>query len=59
MEIILQQDFPALGYVGDRVRVKGGYARNYLIPRGIAVESSTRNAKLLTHRLGGINARRL
>ena len=59
MEIILQQDFPALGYVGDRVKVKGGYARNFLIPRGIGIEASIKNEKLLQHRLGGVNARRI
>lgn len=58
MEIVLQQDFPALGYTGDRVNVKPGYARNFLIPRGIAVEVASRNAKLLKHRMAGINAKR-
>ena len=28
MEVVLQENFPALGYVGDKVRVRGGYARN-------------------------------
>ena len=41
MEVILREDFLALGYIGDTVRVKRGYARNYLIPRGIAVEATT------------------
>jgi len=59
MEVILQQDFPALGYVGDRVKVKGGYARNFLIPRGIALEASVHNESLLKHKLGGINARKI
>lgn len=59
MEVILNQDFPALGYVGDRVSVKPGYARNFLLPRGIAVEALSRNAKLLKHRMAGITAKRL
>jgi large subunit ribosomal protein L9 len=59
MEIILQQDFISLGYVGDRVNVKPGYARNHLIPRGIAVEVSSANASALRHRLAAINAKRL
>ncbi len=59
MEIILQQDYPALGYVGDTVKVKGGYARNFLIPRGIAMEASSRNEKLLKHKLGGVNAKKI
>lgn len=58
MEVILQQDYPALGYVGDRVKVKGGFARNFLIPRGIALEASLRNERLLRHKLGGVTARR-
>ena len=45
IEVILQQDFPQLGFVGEKVGVKKGYARNYLVPRGIAVEASSRNAK--------------
>ena len=49
MEIILQRDVPRLGDVGDIVRVKSGYARNYLLPRGLAVEASRRNVKLLEH----------
>lgn len=59
MEIILQQDFPALGYVGDTVKVKPGYARNFLIPRGMAVEASSLNERLLKHRLTAINAKRV
>ena len=58
MEVILQSDFPALGYTGDRVNVRPGYARNFLIPRGIALESSSRNAKLLKHKLAIVNAKR-
>lgn len=58
MEIILCEDYPALGYVGDRISVKGGYARNYLIPRGIATEVRSRNAALLKHNLDIINAKK-
>lgn len=59
MEIILQENFPSLGYVGDKVSVRGGYARNFLIPRGIAVESSKHSEKLLKHRMQHIMAKRL
>lgn len=59
MDVILQENFPSLGYVGDRVAVKGGYARNFLIPRGIAVEASSRNERLLKHRLQHIMAKRI
>lgn len=37
MEIILKTDIKGLGYRNDRVTVKSGYARNYLIPQGFAV----------------------
>lgn len=59
MDVILQSDFPSLGYVGDRVSVKPGYARNFLIPRGLAVEASSVNARLLKHRMDGINAKKM
>jgi len=58
MEVILQQDYPALGYVGDVVKVKRGYARNFLIPRGVALELSSRNAKLLAHKMAGVQAKK-
>ena len=59
MEVILRENFPSLGYVGDSVSVRAGYARNYLIPRGIAVEGSTRNARVLKHLLTSINAKKV
>jgi large subunit ribosomal protein L9 len=37
MEIILKQDVPNLGLKDDMVKVKDGYANNYLIPKGYAV----------------------
>ena len=40
MEIILTQDVQALGKAGQRITVKDGYARNFLIPRGRAVPAS-------------------
>ena len=59
MEVILREDFLSLGYIGDTVRVKRGYARNFLIPRGIAVESSTSNDRVLKHKLASIVAKRI
>ncbi len=43
MDIILLKDVDALGLAGDIVAVKPGYARNYLIPRGMALRASKRN----------------
>jgi large subunit ribosomal protein L9 len=40
MEIILKQDVQNLGYKDDIIRVKDGYALNYLIPRGLAVNAT-------------------
>src|SRR4030042_882343 len=40
MEIILKQDIPNLGNKDDVVTVKDGYARNYLIPRGLAANAT-------------------
>jgi large subunit ribosomal protein L9 len=44
MEIILKQDIQNLGYKDDIVKVKDGYARNYLIPNGLAI-GATSSAK--------------
>ncbi|MCA9606560.1 MAG: 50S ribosomal protein L9, partial [Myxococcales bacterium] len=36
MQVVLQDDVENLGRAGELVRVKPGYARNYLLPRGLA-----------------------
>jgi large subunit ribosomal protein L9 len=59
MEVILREDFLSLGYIGDTVRVKRGYARNFLIPRGLAVEASSANDRVLKHKLSAIVAKRI
>lgn len=46
MKIILKQDFENLGNAGDILEVKNGYARNFLIPRQIALQASPTNLKL-------------
>jgi large subunit ribosomal protein L9 len=43
MEIILLQKVANLGQIGDRVKVKPGYARNYLVPTGRATVATTAN----------------
>src|SRR5438552_10539612 len=45
MEIILRQAVENLGKPGDVVKVKAGYARNYLLPRGFAYEATPGNLK--------------
>jgi large subunit ribosomal protein L9 len=47
MKVILRQNFEPLGQIGDLVNVKDGYARNYLIPRGIAYTALKGNIKAL------------
>ncbi len=47
MEIILKRDIPSLGKLGNVVRVADGYARNYLLPRGIALKATPKNMSLL------------
>lgn len=47
MKVILKQDVKKLGKKGDVVEVAEGYARNYLLPRGLAVEASAGNLKTL------------
>jgi ribosomal protein L9 len=47
MEIILKQDVNNLGYADDLVKVKDGYARNYLIPKGLAELATPAKKKML------------
>lgn len=49
MEVILREDVPNLGTIGDVVKVKPGFARNYLLPRGLAVLADKRNLHVLEH----------
>ena len=45
MEVILREDIKTLGKAGELVRVKPGYARNFLLPRGLAYEATEGNKK--------------
>ena len=49
MNIILTENVEGLGKIGDQLKVKPGYARNFLVPRGLAVEANPRNVKELEH----------
>ena len=59
MRIILQKDMDELGLEGDIVEVARGYARNYLIPKGFAVEATSQNIKAFELKKKKIEARRL
>ncbi len=51
MKVILREDVPHLGESGAIVTVKPGFARNYLIPQGLAAVASSRNIKMIEHKL--------
>jgi large subunit ribosomal protein L9 len=51
MDVILIQDVDNLGAVNEVVKVKNGYARNFLFPRQLAIESSPGNRKQLEEKL--------
>ncbi len=50
MEVILQEEITHLGHIGEIVKVRDGYARNYLFPRGLAVLADKRNVRELEHK---------
>ena len=47
MEVILREDVEKLGKAGSVIKVRPGYARNYLIPKGFAAVSTPQNLKVL------------
>ena len=49
IQVILRDDVPNLGKIGEVVRVKPGYARTFLLPRGLAIEASSKNLRVLEH----------
>ncbi|MDT7605194.1 MAG: large subunit ribosomal protein, partial [Acidobacteriota bacterium] len=55
--VLLREDVDNLGARGDIVRVKAGYARNFLLPRKLAVEASTGNVKQIEAERGALMKR--
>jgi large subunit ribosomal protein L9 len=49
VQIILNEDVPNLGRTGDVVKVRPGFARNYLFPRKLAVEASQKSLRAFEH----------
>jgi len=49
MQVILTQNVPHVGSLGDQVHVKDGFARNYLLPRGLAIAAGSKNARHIEH----------
>lgn len=58
MKVLLTNDVVGLGDIGQAVNVKPGYARNFLIPRGFAVESGAASAKSVAHKMKQIEAKK-
>jgi large subunit ribosomal protein L9 len=50
MEVILKEDIANVGKIGEVVRVRDGYARNYLLPRGLVMLANKKNIKTFEHR---------
>jgi large subunit ribosomal protein L9 len=59
MKVILRQDVEDLGYEGDVVEVAKGYARNYLIPKGLGLEASNENIRMFEMQAKKIEVRKL
>ncbi len=59
MKVILREDVPSLGNVGELVNVKDGYARNFLLPRGLALPANEKNARQIEHQKRLVEQRRL
>ena len=59
MEVILLQRVPKLGQMGEVVRVRDGYARNYLLPRGVALRANEANRKRFESQRTQLEARNL
>src|SRR5689334_8199183 len=49
LQVILNEEVPNLGRPGDVVKVRAGYARNFLLPRKLAVEANPRNLRAFEH----------
>ena len=49
MDIILKENVDGLGIIGEQVSVKPGYARNYLVPKGLAITANIASVKELDH----------
>ena len=49
MKVVMKEDIKNVGKMGQIVDVADGFARNYLVPRGLAVEANTKNLKALEH----------
>lgn len=58
MQLILVEDVPKLGEMGDVVKVAPGFGRNYLVPQGLAIPATVGNKKELDHQLAIIDRKK-
>lgn len=58
MKVILTDDVVGLGDIGESIQVRPGYARNFLIPRGLAFESGSATAKVMAHRMRQVESKK-
>lgn len=58
MKLVLTDNVSGVGDIGETVEVRNGFGRNFLVPRGLALEVSSRNAKLVRHKMSHINAKK-
>lgn len=59
MKVILREDMDSLGFEGEIVEVAKGYGRNYLIPKGFALEANKQNMQLMEMQRKKIEVRRV
>jgi large subunit ribosomal protein L9 len=59
IKVILQKDFPSLGFIGDEIEVRGGYARNYLFKNGIAFEAARGEKGYVKHKLAAVLSKKV
>lgn len=58
MRVFLLKDIEKIGFAGELLKVKPGYAKNFLIPYGLAVEITTANEKLYAAKIHGVENRK-
>lgn len=58
MKVVLTEDVAGVGDIGDTVSVRPGFARNFLIPRGLAFESETSRARSVAHLMRQVESKK-
>jgi large subunit ribosomal protein L9 len=58
MQVILRENVENLGHIGDIVKVSDGYARNFLIPRGLVIEADAQNKNAIEHHKRSLERKR-